>query len=59
MDCASGDTFVSEKGLEVSMEPMFVPEPVISMSIRPKENKDADNFSKACSRFMREDPTFR
>ncbi|XP_022654457.1 elongation factor G, mitochondrial-like isoform X1 [Varroa jacobsoni] len=59
VDCASGDTFVSEKGLEVSMEPMFVPEPVISMSIRPKENKDADNFSKACSRFMREDPTFR
>ncbi|OQR69423.1 elongation factor G, partial [Tropilaelaps mercedesae] len=59
VDCASGDTFVSNKDLSISMEPMFVPEPVISMSIRPRDKKDADNFSKACNRFVREDPTFR
>jgi elongation factor G len=38
---------------------MFVPEPVISLSIRPKHTKDTPNFSKAMSRFTREDPTFR
>jgi len=37
---------------------MFVPEPVISLSIRPKD-KNNSNFSKALNRFQREDPTFR
>ena len=58
VDCASGDTF-SEAGLGYSMTSMFVPDPVISLSIKPKQTKDTPNFSKAMSRFQREDPTFR
>ena len=38
---------------------MFVPEPVISMSIRPVDKKGQDQFSKGMSRFTREDPTFK
>ena len=58
IDCASGDTFTDGQ-LGYSMTSMFVPEPVISLSIKPKDNKDAANFSKAMARFQREDPTFR
>jgi elongation factor G len=58
IDCASGDTF-TDGTLSYSMTSMFVPEPVISLSIQPKLSKDSANFSKAIARFQREDPTFR
>jgi elongation factor G len=58
VDCASGDTF-TDGSLAYTMTSMFVPEPVISLSIKPKNNKDGNNFSKAMNRFQREDPTFR
>jgi elongation factor G len=58
IDCASGDTFCSEEAL-VSLEAMFVPEPVITLSIMPKKQEDGDKLSKALNRFQREDPTFR
>ncbi|KAI9682045.1 MAG: Elongation factor G, mitochondrial [Caeruleum heppii] len=58
IDCASGDTF-TDGSLPYSMTSMFVPEPVISLSIKPKNAKDGSNFSKAMNRFQREDPTFR
>ena len=59
VDCASGDTFIAkETGRKLAMESMFVPNPVISMSITPK-SKDTDNFMKAIKRFMNEDPTFK
>jgi elongation factor G len=58
IECASGDTF-TDGTLGYSMTSMFVPEPVISLSIKPKNQKDSANFSKAMNRFQREDPTFR
>ncbi len=58
VECYSGDTFTDGK-LRYSFTSMFVPEPVISLSITPKDNKSEVNMSKAINRFIREDPTFR
>jgi elongation factor G len=58
IECASGDTFISP-GINLTMTSMFVPEPVISLAIVPKDNKSQINMSKALNRFTKEDPTFR
>ena len=58
VDCASGDTFVSPT-INYSMLAMHVMEPVISLSIVPKDNKAQINMSKALNRFTKEDPTFK
>jgi elongation factor G len=58
VDCASGDTFVDAK-INYAMIAMHVMEPVISLSIVPKDNKAQINMSKALNRFTKEDPTFR
>ncbi len=58
VDCSSGDTFAAA-GQNLSMTSMFVPEPVISLSIVPADNKAQVNMSKALNRFTKEDPTFR
>ncbi len=58
IDCASGDTFVSPT-INYSMIAMNVMEPVISLSITPKDNKAQIIMSKALNRFTKEDPTFK
>jgi len=58
IDCASGDTFVTP-GVRMTMTSMFVPEPVISLSIAPVDNKSQINMGKALNRFTKEDPTFK
>ncbi|KAG7215584.1 hypothetical protein INR49_022110 [Caranx melampygus] len=59
IDCASGDTFTSRTSANLSMESIHIPEPVISMSMKPTNKNDMDKFSKGINRFTREDPTFR
>ncbi|XP_024875511.1 elongation factor G, mitochondrial isoform X1 [Temnothorax curvispinosus] len=59
VDCASGDTFVRDSKLDLSMESMYVPDPVVSMSVQTKNSKDRDNFAKGIGRFTKEDPTLR
>ena len=58
IDCYSGDTF-TDGTLNYSMTSMFVPEPVISYTITPKDNKSGVRVLKALNRFTKEDPTFR
>lgn len=59
IDCSTGDSFVTDKDFKLTMESMFVPEPVVSLSIKPIDSKMNDNFSKGINRFMKEDPTFK
>ena len=58
IECASGDTFCGGD-LNYAMSSMFVPDPVISLSVTPKDKKSADQMGKALNRFTKEDPTFR
>jgi elongation factor G len=58
IDCASGDTFCGG-GFNYAMTSMYVPEPVISLAIDPRDKKSADQLAKALNRFTKEDPTFR
>lgn len=57
VECSSGDTF-TDGSTTYSMTKMFVPEPVISLSIKPA-GLETPNFSRALNRFQKEDPTFR
>ncbi|OPY87265.1 MAG: Elongation factor G [Smithella sp. PtaU1.Bin162] len=58
IECSSGDTFVSP-GINLTMTSMYVPNPVISLAIEPKDNKSQIAMAKALNRFSKEDPTFK
>ncbi|XP_044526856.1 elongation factor G, mitochondrial isoform X2 [Gracilinanus agilis] len=59
IDCASGDTFTNKDNMDLSMESIHVPDPVISVAMKPSNKNDLEKFSKGIARFTREDPTFR
>jgi elongation factor G len=58
VDCASGDTFTTGER-RVAMTSIHVPDPVIHLSVAPKDRKAEANVAKALARFVKEDPTFR
>ena len=58
IDCASGDTFAAP-GLNLALTSIFVPDPVISLAIKPVDKRSLDRMAKALNRFTKEDPTFR
>ncbi|XP_045667723.1 elongation factor G, mitochondrial [Ursus americanus] len=59
IDCASGDTFTNKSNSGLSMESIHVPDPVISVAMKPSNKNDLEKFSKGIGRFTREDPTFK
>ncbi|MBW1999293.1 MAG: elongation factor G [Deltaproteobacteria bacterium] len=58
VDCFSGDTFTDGR-LAYALSSMHIPEPVISLSVSPSDNKSGAKMAKALGRFIKEDPTFR
>ncbi len=54
----TGDTLCDEQK-PIVLESLFVPEPVISLSIEPKTKADRDKLSTVLQRMAEEDPTFR
>ena len=58
IDCKSMDTF-SDGNTNLAMSSMYVPEPVMSLSIKPAKTTMQNNFAKALGKFTKEDPTLR
>lgn len=58
VDCSSMDTF-TDGTVNYSLVSMFVPAPVMSIMVKPKDTKNITGFSKALGKFTREDPTLR
>ncbi|KAK9843313.1 hypothetical protein WJX74_010202 [Apatococcus lobatus] len=58
MECSSGDTFTDGSG-RYSMTSMNVPDPVMSLALLPKSRDSGGKMSRALSRFLKEDPTFK
>jgi elongation factor G len=56
IDCASGDT-LSAPETHLSLEGIYVPDPVITIAITPKRQEDQVRLIKALNRFTHEDPT--
>lgn len=57
-DIKTGDTLSDEKS-PIILESMVFPEPVIGYAIEPKKAADSDNFSKAITKLIEEDPTLQ
>jgi len=57
-DIKTGDTLSDEKH-PIVLEAMVFPEPVIGYAIEPKKTADQDNFSKAITKLIEEDPTLQ
>ena len=54
----TGDTLCDEDH-PITLENMFIPEPVISLAVEPKAQVDVDKMGLAISKLVEEDPTLR
>ena len=54
----TGDTLCDED-YPITLENMFIPEPVISLAVEPKAQADVDKMGLAISKLVEEDPTLR
>src|SRR5258707_14381390 len=54
----TGDTLCNEDN-PITLENMFIPEPVIAVAIEPKTQADVDKMGMAISKLVEEDPTLR
>jgi elongation factor G len=57
-DIRTGDT-LCDLDNPIVLESMVFPEPVISIAVEPKSQKDLDKLGMALSKLSEEDPTFR
>ena len=58
IDCRSMDTF-SDGPMNLAMSSMFIPEPVMSLAVKPAKTQMQNSFAKAIHKFTKEDPTLR
>jgi elongation factor G len=54
----TGDTLCNEDN-PITLENMFIPEPVISVAVEPKTQADVDKMGMAIAKLVEEDPTLR
>jgi len=54
----TGDTLCDENH-PITLENMFIPEPVISVAVEPKTQADVDKMGMAIAKLIEEDPTLR
>jgi len=54
----TGDTLCNEDH-PITLENMFIPEPVIAVAIEPKTQADVDKMGMAIAKLVEEDPTLR
>jgi elongation factor G len=54
----TGDT-LCEEDFPITLENMFIPEPVIAVAVEPKTQVDVDKMGMAISKLVEEDPTLR
>ena len=57
-DIRTGDTLCDENN-PITLESMEFPEPVISIAVEPKTQKDLDKLGMGLAKLAEEDPTFR
>lgn len=57
-DIKTGDTLCDENH-PITLENMFIPEPVIAIAVEPKTQADVDRMGMAIGKLVEEDPTLR